>query len=117
MRYTDRDQKNRRQYRVDRRDHDLCAHDRGEAAIEIAESRGNFIAANGVEIVLYAVSAAVRIQASFDKEAPSRDDSQHAKNQHCRRTLGKISNVAQVMCFLPKHVHYSLPKTFKVIKR
>ena len=53
MRQANREDENRGQYGIDQRDRDLCAHDRGEAAIEIAESRRNFIAANGVEIVLH----------------------------------------------------------------
>ena len=117
MRQTNRDEKNRCQHCVDKRDHDLCAHHRGEAAIEISESRGNLIAANGVKIVLHPMSAAIRVQASFVKQASSGDDSKHAENQHCCRALSKISDVSQIIRFLAKHVHHSLPETFKVIKR
>src|SRR5205807_5080157 len=96
VRQTHREKENRGQYRIDERDRDLRSHDGGEAAVEIAESRRNFIAANGVKIVLHPMRAPVRVETCFKKEAPGRDDSDYAEKQYRRGAFGKISEVSQV---------------------
>ena len=117
MRQTHCEKENRRQHRIDERDRDLRSHDRREAAVEIAESRRDFIAANGVKIVLHPMRAPVRVEACFEKEAPGCDDSDYTKKQYRRDAFGKISEVSQVMRFLAKRVGHGLSKTFKIIKR
>src|SRR4029077_12452212 len=114
MRQADRKKENCCQYRVDQRDHDLRTHNRGEAPIEIAESCRNLIAANGVEIVLHAMSAAVRVEACFDKQAPGCDNCKHTESQHRGRASGKISYVSQVIRFLSKRVDDHLSEAFKI---
>ena len=58
----------------------------------------------------------MRVEASFQKKATGRDDSEHAKGQHRRGAPGKIGHVPQVMRFLSKRVGYHLSETFKVTK-
>src|SRR5213080_406124 len=92
----------------------ICAHNRGEAAIKIAESRRNLVAANGVEIVLHAMSAAVRVEACFNKQAAGCDNSKHSENQQRGRASGKVSDVSQIIRFLSERVDDHLSQTFKI---
>ena len=94
MRHVHCEKENRRQHRIDERDRDLRAHDGGEAAVKIAESRRNFIAASGVKIILHPMRTPVRVEASFQKEAPGCDDSEDAEKQDHRGAFGKISEVS-----------------------
>src|SRR4029077_12312431 len=114
MRQANRKKEDRCQYRVYERDHDLRAHNCGEAAIEIAESCRNFIAANGVEIVLHAMSAAARVEACFNKQAPGCDNCKHTESQYRGRASGKISDVSQIIRFLSKRVDDHLSQAFKI---
>src|SRR5437867_6136332 len=117
VRRTHREKENRGQYSIDQRDGDLRSHYGGEAAVEIAESPRDFIAANGVKIVFYAMRPPVRIEACFEKQAPGRDDSDYAEKKYRRGALRKIGKISQVMRFLAKRVGHSLSKTFKITKR
>src|SRR6266568_5388181 len=117
VRQANRDNENRGQYRIDQGNRDLCTHDCGEAAVEIAESCGYFIAANRVKIVLHRVRAPVRVEASFEKETARRDNSDNSKNQQRRGAPGKMSEVLQVMRFLLERVDHGLSQTLKISER
>src|SRR6266567_6833508 len=117
IREANRDNENRGQYRIDQGNRDLCTHDCGEAAVEIAESCGYFIAANRVKIVLHCVGAPVRVEASFEKETARRDNSDNSKNQQRRGAPGKMSEVLQVMRFLLERVDHGLSQTLKISER
>src|SRR5437667_7334286 len=114
VREANRDNENRGQYRIDQGNRDLCAHDCGEAAVEIAEPRRDFIAANGVKIVLHCVRASVRIQPSLEKETPSGDDPDNSKNQYRRSAPSKMRHVSQVMCLFFERVRHDLSQTLKI---
>src|SRR5216117_3620228 len=117
VRRTHREKENRGQYSIDQRDGDLRSHYGGEAAVEIAESPRDFIAANGVKIVFYAMRPPVRVEACFEKQAPGRDDPDDTEEQQRGGGFGKISEISQVMRFLAKRVGRGLSKTFKIIER
>src|SRR5207248_9605172 len=68
VRQMHRDKENRRQYSIDQRDRDLRSHYGSEAAIAIAKSRPNFIAANGEKIVLHQMPASMSVEAGFEKD-------------------------------------------------
>src|SRR5437763_16762235 len=97
MRQTNRKEKDRCQHRIDKRDHDLCAHNRGEAAIKIAESRRNLVAADGEAAVLHAMSAAVTAEACINKEAAGCDNPKQAQNQYRRRASTKVHYDSQLI--------------------
>ena len=61
LRQANSEHKNRSQYRVDQRDGDLRAHDRGKAAVKTAEPRRDFIAGNGIKIVFHCMGAPVGV--------------------------------------------------------
>ena len=58
----------------------------------------------------------MRVEASFEKEAPGRDDSEYAEKQYRRGAPGKIGDVSQVVRFLAKRVDHGLSKTLKITK-
>jgi hypothetical protein len=60
------------------------------------------------------MSAAVRVEACFNEQAPGCDNSKHTESQHRGRASGKISDVSQVIRFLPKCVDDHLSQTFKI---
>ena len=60
--------------------------------------------------------APVRVEPGLVKEAPGGDDAEYTENDRHRRGFGKISDVSQVMRFLPKCVAHGLFKTLKIIE-
>ena len=98
---------------INERDGHLCAHDEGEASVEIAKSRRDLIAQKRSKIILRVMRIAIKIELAVKEQTHGGDNPDENEEQGCGRASGETGDASQIVRFFFKRVDQQCPETVR----